>query len=365
MNKQVAEFIGTFTLVLFGCGAAVIAGGDIGLTGISFAFGLALIGMAYGIGAVSGCHINPAVSLGMVAAGRMEMPEAIKYIIAQVAGAIAAAFLLLIIANGTADYTVSENGLGQNGWGAGYLGEYGVFSAFIFEVVATFLFMVVILGATGAGAPAAIAGLAIGLALVVIHLVGINITGVSVNPARSIGPALFSGWWSLVQLPLFIIAPVLGAVGAGLLFKSGMLDAEPGDADAADDSAALRAERDALQRERDQLAADLNACRSASSAAPVAAAAPTATAAPAAFTGQASKPEGLSAPRGGVADDLKAINGVGPAMEKMLNGLGYYHFDQVAAWTPAEAAWVDDNLEGFKGRATRDNWISQAKSLAR
>ena len=126
MNKQVAEFIGTFTLVLFGCGAAVIAGGDIGLTGISFAFGLALIGMAYGIGAVSGCHINPAVSLGMVAAGRMEMPEAIKYIIAQVAGAIVAALVLLMVANGKADYTVAENGLGQNGWGAGYLGEYGV-----------------------------------------------------------------------------------------------------------------------------------------------------------------------------------------------------------------------------------------------
>ncbi|MEP0944831.1 MAG: aquaporin [Rhizobiaceae bacterium] len=355
MNKQVAEFIGTFTLVLFGCGAAVIAGADIGLTGISFAFGLALIGMAYGIGAVSGCHINPAVSLGMVAAGRMEMPEAIKYIIAQVAGAIVAALVLLIIANGTADYTIAENGLGQNGWGEGYLGEYGIISAFIFEVVATFLFVVVILGATGAGAPSAMAGLAIGLTLVVIHLVGINVTGVSVNPARSIGPALFSGWWSIVQLPLFIIAPVLGAVGAGLLFKSGVLDAE-----VSGDNAALRQERDALKRERDQLSTDLDACRRASSATS-AAAAP--VAAPA-FTGEVSKPEGLTAPRGGVADDLKEINGVGPAMEKLLNSLGYYHFDQVAAWTPAETAWVDDNLEGFKGRATRDNWSSQAKELA-
>ena len=357
MNKQVAEFIGTFTLVLFGCGAAVIAGGDIGLTGISFAFGLALIGMAYGIGAVSGCHINPAVSLGMVAAGRMEMAEAIEYIIAQVAGAIVAALVLLIIANGTADYTIAENGLGQNGWGKGYLGEYGIISAFVFEVVATFLFVVVILGATGAGAPSAIAGLAIGLTLVVIHLVGINVTGVSVNPARSIGPALFSGWWSIVQLPLFIIAPVLGAVGAGMLFKSGLLDAEPGDAEVSDDHAALRQERDALKRERDQLSADLDACRKASGATP-AAAAP-------AFTGDASKPEGLTAPRGGVADDLKEINGVGPAMEKLLNSLGYYHFDQIAAWTPAETAWVDDNLEGFKGRATRDNWSSQAKELAK
>ena len=224
MNKQIAEFIGTFTLVLFGCGSAVIAGGDIGLTGISFAFGLALIGMAYGIGSVSGCHINPAVSLGAVAAGRMEMGEAIKYIIAQVAGAIVAAAVLLSIASGKADYSVAENGLGQNGWGAGYLGEYNLAAAFVFEVVATFLFMVVILGATGAGAPGAMAGLAIGLALVVIHLVGINITGVSVNPARSIGPALFAGSTAIAQLWLFIVAPIIGAVAAGLLFKTGMLD---------------------------------------------------------------------------------------------------------------------------------------------
>ncbi|MEL6641320.1 MAG: aquaporin Z [Pseudomonadota bacterium] len=225
MNKQVAEFIGTFTLVLFGCGSAVIAGADIGLTGISFAFGLALIGMAYGIGPVSGCHINPAVSLGMVAAGRMEMGEAVKYIIAQVAGAIVAALVLLLIASGKADYSVAENGLGQNGWGAGYLGEYSLVAAFVFEVVATFLFMVVILGATGPGTPAAMAGLAIGLALVVIHLVGINVTGVSVNPARSIGPALFAGGTAIAQLWLFIVAPIIGAAIAGLLFKGGMLDA--------------------------------------------------------------------------------------------------------------------------------------------
>ncbi len=229
MNKQIAEFIGTFTLVLLGCGSAVIAGADIGLTGISFAFGLALIGMAYGIGNVSGCHINPAVSLGMVVAGRMTMPEAIKYIIAQVAGAIVAALVLLMIANGKADYSVAENGLGQNGWGAGYLGEYGMISAFIFEVVATFLFMVVILGATGSGAPAAMAGLAIGLALVVIHLVGINVTGVSVNPARSIGPALFAGSTAILQLWLFIVAPIIGAAAAGALFKSGLLDAPKAD----------------------------------------------------------------------------------------------------------------------------------------
>jgi len=224
MKKPIAEFIGTFTLVLFGCGSAVIAGADIGLTGISFAFGLALIGMAYGIGPVSGCHINPAVSLGMVAAGRMSIAEAIPYMIAQVAGAIVAALLLLTIASGKADYSVAANGLGQNGWGAGYLGEYSMVSAFIFEVVATFLFMVVILGATGSTAPAAIAGLAIGLTLVVIHLVGINITGVSVNPARSIGPALFAGATAISQVWLFIVAPIIGAVAAGVLFNSGLLN---------------------------------------------------------------------------------------------------------------------------------------------
>ncbi|WP_338550125.1 aquaporin [Roseovarius phycicola] len=226
MNKLVAEFIGTFTLVLFGCGAAVIAGADIGLTGISFAFGLALIGMAYGIGPVSGCHINPAVSLGAVAAGRMEMGVAIGYIFAQVAGAIVAALVLLAIASGKADYSVAENGLGQNGWGAGYLGEYTMMAAFLFEVVATFLFVVVILGTTGAGAPSAMAGLAIGLTLVVIHLVGINITGVSVNPARSFGPALFAGATALSQVWLFIIAPIIGGVLAGIVFRSGVLDGE-------------------------------------------------------------------------------------------------------------------------------------------
>lgn len=224
MKKEIAEFIGTFTLVLFGCGAAVIAGGDIGLLGISFAFGLALIGMAYAIGPVSGCHINPAVSLGAVAAGRMQIGEAIRYIIAQVLGAVVAAAVLLVIASGKADYSVATNGLGQNGWGAGYLGEYNIISAFVFEVVATFLFMVVILGATGAGVPTQFAGLAIGLALVVIHLVGINVTGVSVNPARSFGPAVFAGGGAIGQLWLFIVAPILGAVAAGLLFKSGALD---------------------------------------------------------------------------------------------------------------------------------------------
>ncbi len=224
MSKMFAEFIGTFTLVFLGCGAAVIAGGDIGLMGISFAFGLALIGMAYGIGPISGCHINPAVSLGAVAAGRMEISEAVRYIIAQVAGAIVAAVILMVIASGKADYSVAANGLGQNGWGAGYLGEYTMAAAFTFEVVATFLFMVVILGATSVGVPDEFAGLAIGLALVVIHLVGINITGVSVNPARSFGPAIMVGGTAIAQLWLFILAPIIGAVVAGLLFRAGLLE---------------------------------------------------------------------------------------------------------------------------------------------
>ena len=224
MKKPLAEFIGTFTLVLLGCGSAVLAGADIGLTGISFAFGLALIGMAYGIGPVSGCHINPAVSLGAVAAGRMTMAEAVPYMIAQVLGAIAGALVLLMIASGKADYSLAENGLGQNGWGAGYLGEYSMGAALVFEIVATFLFVTVILGATGPRAPAELAGLAIGLALVVIHLVGINVTGVSVNPARSIGPALFAGGTAIGQLWLFIVAPIIGAVAAGLMFRNGMLD---------------------------------------------------------------------------------------------------------------------------------------------
>lgn len=225
MKQAVAEFIGTLTLVLFGCGATVIAGGDIGLIGISFAFGLALIGMAYGIGNVSGCHINPAVTIGAVIAGRLPSSRALTYILAQLAGAVVGAAILFIIASGKGGgFDVGTSGLGQNGWGPGYLGEYNMLSAFVFELVATFLFVVVILGATGSGAPAAVAGMAIGLTLVVIHLVGINVTGVSVNPARSFGPALFAGGHALGQLWLFILAPVLGAAAAGALFKSGLLD---------------------------------------------------------------------------------------------------------------------------------------------
>lgn len=226
MKIAMAEFIGTFTLVLFGCGAAVIAGSDIGLMGISFAFGLALIAMAYGIGHISGCHINPAVTLGFVASGRMSLSEAIVHIVAQLAGGIAGALVLLMIASGKADYSVAANGLGQNGWGAGYLGEYAMQSAFVFELVATFLFVLMILGVTGQAGNAAVAGLAIGMALVVIHLVGINVTGVSVNPARSVGPALFVGGTAIAQLWLFIVAPILGGIAAGVLVRSGLMDGD-------------------------------------------------------------------------------------------------------------------------------------------
>ncbi len=226
MKKPIAEFVGTFTLVLFGCGAAVIAGPEVGFLGISFAFGLALIAMAYGIGSISGCHINPAVSLGVLIAGRMTVGDFIQYAIAQVLGGIAGAVVLYLIVSGKASgHDLTASGLGQNGWGAGYLGEYAMASAFIFEVVATFLFLVVILGATQASAPGAMAGLAIGLTLVVIHIVGINVTGVSVNPARSIGPALLVGGQALGQLWLFIIAPMIGAALAGLLFRAGVLEA--------------------------------------------------------------------------------------------------------------------------------------------
>lgn len=228
MNKLTAEFIGTFTLVFLGCGSAVLAttNPDLGpgLVGISMAFGLALIGMAYGIGAVSGCHINPAVSLGAMLAGRMPASEMISYWIAQVAGAVVATLVLVLIMSGKLGGY--DGGYGANGWGEGYLGEFDMFSALIFEIVATFLFVVVILGSTGAGAANAIAGLAIGLMLVVIHIVGINVTGVSVNPARSIGPALFSGGAAMAQLWLFIVAPMIGGAAAGILFKTGLLDAK-------------------------------------------------------------------------------------------------------------------------------------------
>lgn len=228
MKKLVAEVIGTMTLVLFGCGAAVLAGANtvgvdaVGQLGISFAFGLAIVAMAYGIGPISGCHVNPAVSFGAFVSGRMSAGEMVQYWIAQFIGATIGAGILYLIASGKASYSLAENGLGANGWGEGYLGEYSMHAAFIFEVVATFIFLVVILGSTHKDAPAAFAGLAIGFTLVLIHIVGIQVTGVSVNPARSFGPALFAG--AMPQLWLFIVAPLIGAGLAGILFKIGLLE---------------------------------------------------------------------------------------------------------------------------------------------
>ena len=232
MKKAIAEFIGTFALVLVGCGAAVIGGMGNGATsidvlGIAAAFGLTIVAMAYGIGQISGCHINPAVSFGVLVAGRMTTQDFITYVIAQVVGAIAGAMVLYVILSGKASGW--NGGLGQNGWGPGYLGEYGIGAALIYEVVATFLFLVCILGVTQRGAPVGIAGLAIGLTLIAIHLFGVNITGTSVNPARSLGPAIVGAGAKperLTQVWLFIVAPLIGAGIAGYLFKSGILSAD-------------------------------------------------------------------------------------------------------------------------------------------
>ena len=232
MKKPIAEFIGTFTLVFFGCGAAVIAGMGHGSTaidvlGIAFAFGLAIVAMAYGIGPVSGCHVNPAVSFGVLIAGRMTPADFFAYVVAQVLGAIVGAAALYLILSGkmNAEWHVGSHGsLGQNGWGPGYLGEYDIISAFTFEVIATFIFLVTILGVTQKAAPSHLAGLAIGLTLTMIHIVGINVTGVSVNPARSLGPALVGAGINpeaLAQVWLFIVAPLIGAAIAGALFRPG------------------------------------------------------------------------------------------------------------------------------------------------
>jgi aquaporin Z len=227
MKKYLAEAVGTFILVFFGCGSAVIAGDKIGVAGIAFAFGLALIGAAYGIGPISGCHINPAVSLGVWIAGRMKSGDLVGYIVGQCVGAIVAAWLLSIVAGGVGGgYDIVKSGLGQNGWGPGYQAEYGVGSAIAFEFVATLIFVIVILGSTQKAAPAGFAGLGIGIMLIAIHLVGIRITGTSVNPARSLGPALFAGSHALSQVGLFLLVPSLGGIVAGLFFRTKLLEVD-------------------------------------------------------------------------------------------------------------------------------------------
>jgi aquaporin Z len=239
MKKYLAEFIGTFTLVLFGCGTAVVAGKSVGILGIAFAFGFALVAMAYGIGPISGCHINPAVSLGVFTAGRMSGKDLIGYIVGQFLGAIAAAAVLASIAGGLlAGYDKAISGLGQDGWGEGYQAGYGISSAMTFEFLATLLFVIVVLGATQKAASPQMAGLAIGITLVVIHIFGISITGVSVNPARSLGPALMVGGKAMAQLWLFLVFPSLAGIVAGLLFRFRLLEVSPVPAEAKKDKLA-------------------------------------------------------------------------------------------------------------------------------
>jgi aquaporin Z len=224
MKKYVAEFIGTFTLVLFGCGTAVVSGQAVGHLGIAFAFGFALLAMCYGIGPVSGCHVNPAVSLGMFTAGRMTSKDLGGYIVAQLLGGIVAAGVLAVIAKGLlAGYDVGASGLGQNGWGEGYQAGYALSSAVLFEFVATLIFVIVILGSTQAGAPTQMAGLAIGITLVVIHIFGINITGVSVNPARSLGPAIWVGGKAISQVWMFLLVPSIAGIVSGAIYRSRVL----------------------------------------------------------------------------------------------------------------------------------------------
>jgi aquaporin Z len=222
-QKLAAEFVGTFWLVLGGCGSAVLAAAfpnvGIGLHGVALAFGLTVLTMAYTIGHVSGCHLNPAVTVGLTAAGRFAGKEAAGYIVAQVLGAVVAAFLLYWIASGKPGGYDLAGGLAANGYDDHSPGKYSMPAALLTEVVMSFMFLVIILGATSEKAPAGFAPIAIGLALTLIHLISIPVTNTSVNPARSTGPALVVGGWALQQLWLFWVAPLAGAVAAGLFSR--------------------------------------------------------------------------------------------------------------------------------------------------
>jgi aquaporin Z len=221
-KKLAAEFIGTFWLVLGGCGSAVLAAAfpqvGIGLAGVSLAFGLTVLTMAYAIGHISGCHLNPAVTVGLWAGGRHPAGEVLPYIVAQVLGGIAGAFVLYLIASGKAGFELS-GGLASNGFGAHSPGGYSMASGFLTEVVMTLMFLFIILGATDRRAPAGFAPIAIGLGLTLIHLISIPVTNTSVNPARSTGPAILVGDWALAQLWLFWVAPIVGALLAGFLYR--------------------------------------------------------------------------------------------------------------------------------------------------
>lgn len=221
MKKLIAEFIGTGWLVLGGCGSAVLAAGfpelGIGFAGVALAFGLTVVTMAYAIGHISGCHLNPAVSIGLWAGGRFDGKDLIPYIVAQVLGGLAGAGILYLIASGKPGFELG--GFAANGYGEHSPGVYGMQAALVTEVVMTFLFLMIILGATHKKAPAGLAGLAIGLGLTLIHLISIPVTNTSVNPARSTSQALFVGDWALGQLWLFWVAPIVGAALAGLVYK--------------------------------------------------------------------------------------------------------------------------------------------------
>ena len=221
-KKYAAELIGTMVLVLIGCGSAVIAGYNIGFSGIAFAFGLAVLAMVYAIGAISGCHINPAISISMFVAGKLSAKDTALYVVFQCIGAIIGASILYAIAVGNPTYSLAVNGLGQNGYGIASLAGYNMTSAFIAEIVLTFIFLIVIFGSTSERAPKGFAGLSIGLTLVMIHLVAIPIDGTSVNPARSLGPALLmaiTNTTALSQLWLFIVGPIIGGILAAIVWK--------------------------------------------------------------------------------------------------------------------------------------------------
>jgi aquaporin Z len=221
-KRLAAEFLGTFWLVLGGCGSAVLAAAfptlGIGFVGVSLAFGLTLLTMAFAIGHISGCHINPAVTVGLVTGGRFPARELVPYVVAQVLGGIAAAAVLYVIASGRAGFDLSA-GFASNGYGDHSPGGYSLLSCLVTEVVMTFIFLIVILGSTDARAPKGFAAIPIGLALTLIHLISIPVTNTSVNPARSTGPAIFVGGWALGQLWLFWLAPIVGAALAGVVYR--------------------------------------------------------------------------------------------------------------------------------------------------
>lgn len=222
MKSYVAEFIGTFWLVLGGCGSAVLAAAfpnvGIGLLGVALAFGLTVLTMAYAIGHISGCHLNPAVSIGLWAGGRFPANQLGPYIIAQVAGALVAGGVLYVIASGKADFSLT-GGFASNGFGTHSPGGYSLLSAFVTEVVMTMMFLIIIMGATDKRAPAGMAPIAIGLGLTLIHLISIPVTNTSVNPARSTGVALFVGGWAVMQLWLFWVAPIIGGVLGAKIYR--------------------------------------------------------------------------------------------------------------------------------------------------